>query len=268
MATTVGSGQRTGAPLVELRHVSKSFGGVLAVQDVSLELHPGEVVGVLGHNGAGKSTLMNMLSGAVPRDSGDILVDGESVRLASPREARGLGIEAIHQNLALADNLDAVDNLFLGREKTRGRIFRDDRAMQGLAREALHRVNPRFVNVLDPVGALSGGQRQSIAIARALYFNARVLIMDKPTAALGPRETAAFKSLVKRVAASGVGVFLISHDIHDVFQLTDRLVVMANGRVVGARTTSSVSKEEVLAMIILGAAPDEAALEELEEFLT
>jgi D-xylose transport system ATP-binding protein len=255
------------APVVQLQSVSKSFGGVSAVKGVTLELRAGEVVGVLGHNGAGKSTLMKILSGAIERDTGEILIDGEPVRLSSPREARDLGIEAIHQDLALADNLSAIDNLFLGREVTQLGLWRNEKAMAKTAENALHRVNPRFKNIKDPVGSLSGGQRQSVAIARALHFNARVLIMDEPTAALGPKETAAFTGLVSRLTDQGVGVFLISHDIHEVFELTDRLVVMADGRIVGARVTAEATKEEVLAMIILGADPNADALKELDEFL-
>lgn len=264
MTTTT---ETSAAPIVELKNVSKAFGGVMAVQRVSLNLCPGEVVGVLGHNGAGKSTLMKILSGAITRDTGEILVDQEPVRLSSPREARDLGIEAIHQDLALADNLSAVDNLFLGRELKSLGCWRNDRKMTSIAADALHRVNPRFKNFTDKVGSLSGGQRQSVAIARALHFNARVIIMDEPTAALGPKETAAFKSLVSRVTDEGVGVFLISHDIHDVFDLTDRLVVMADGKVVGAKTTKDASKEEVLAMIILGADPNAEALKEIDTLL-
>jgi D-xylose transport system ATP-binding protein len=239
-------------PLIEMRNIRKHFGGVLAVDDVSVALNRGEVVGILGHNGAGKSTLMGILAGAVPRDSGSILMDGQPLRIETPRDARDAGIEMIYQTLALADNLDAVMNIFLGREDKRARFFRRDGMMEQKALEALHRVNPRFSNVREPVRNLSGGQRQSIAIARALYFNAKVLVMDEPTAALGPAETAAFKELVARIRTSGVGILIISHDIHDVFELSDRLVVMASGRIVGERRTSEVSKDEILRMVVLG----------------
>jgi D-xylose transport system ATP-binding protein len=241
-------------PLIEMRHIHKYFGGVRAVDDVSLTLAAGEVVGILGHNGAGKSTLMGILAGAVERDSGTILMNGVPLKISHPRDARDAGIEMIYQNLALADNLDAVMNFFLGREVAVAGMWRKDRDMEAVALEAIHRVNPNFSTVREPVRRLSGGQRQSIAIARALYFNAKVLVMDEPTAALGPAETAAFKALVGRVKATGVGILLISHDIHDVFELSDRLLVMSGGRVVGTRKTTEVTKDEVLRMVVMGLA--------------
>jgi D-xylose transport system ATP-binding protein len=244
----------TEAPLVEMTHISKSYGGVRAVDDVSITLSCGESLGILGHNGAGKSTLIKILSGAVDRDTGEILMDGKPVKISSPRDARDHGIETIYQNLALADNLDAVGNLFLGRELTVAGLFRNRGAMEAAALDVVHRVNPKFSEIREPVRNLSGGQRQSIAIARALHFNARVVIMDEPTAALGPAETQMFKELVLRLKAENIGVVLISHDIHDVFELADRLVVMADGKVIGTRTTRQVTKDEVLKMIIMGLA--------------
>jgi D-xylose transport system ATP-binding protein len=239
-------------PLVEMRHISKAFGGVQAVDDVSVEIHRGEVVGLLGHNGAGKSTLIKILSGAEERDTGQIAIDGAEVAIGSPRDAKDLGIETIYQTLALADNLDAVANLFLGRERRRWRLFKDQTAMSREATEVFGQINPRFTNLASPARDLSGGQRQSIAIARAVHFNARLLIMDEPTAALGPSETLLFKELVHELKARGVGIVLISHDIHDVFDLSDRLVVMADGRVVGRLVTADTTKDEVLSLIILG----------------
>jgi D-xylose transport system ATP-binding protein len=239
-------------PLIEMRNIYKSFGGVRAVQDVSLQVAAGEVLGVLGHNGAGKSTLIRMLSGAMEIDSGTVLVGGEAVTIRSPRDARTLGIETIYQNLALADNLDAVGNLFLGRE-LRDRIgLRDDRRMAAEAAAVLRQVNPRFTNLHEPVRGLSGGQRQSIAIARAIHFKARVLVMDEPTAALGPKETAAFKEQVARLKEQGVAIILISHDMDDVVELTDRVLVLANGRTIGTRVTHSVTKDDILRLIIVG----------------
>jgi D-xylose transport system ATP-binding protein len=237
-----------------MRHIFKHFGGVRAVSDVSLTLDRGEVLGILGHNGAGKSTLMGVLSGAVQRDSGEILMDGVPLRINGPRDAMDAGIEMIYQDLSLADNLDAVTNLFLGREMSVARTWRRDRDMERAALEAIHRVNPRLSSVRQPVRRLSGGQRQSVAIARALYFRAKVLIMDEPTAALGPAETQSFKGLVEAVKEADVGVLLISHDIHDVFELSDRLLVMAGGRAVGTRTTKEVTKDEVLRMVVMGLA--------------
>ena len=219
---------------------------------MSLAIDRGEVVGLLGHNGAGKSTLIKILSGAYERDSGSIRIEGAEVEIDTPRDAKDQGIETIYQTLALADNLDAVANLFLGREIRRWRIFKDQAAMSREATAVFGQINPRFKNIVSPARELSGGQRQSIAIARAVHFNARVLIMDEPTAALGPRETMLFKELVGELKAHGVGIVLISHDIHDVFDLSDRLVVMADGRIVGRLVTADTTKDEVLSLIIMG----------------
>jgi len=242
-------------PLVAMRDISLSFGGVHAVDRVSIDLYVGEVVALLGHNGAGKSTLAKILSGAYQRESGSIRIRGEEATITNPRDAKTYGIETIYQTLALADNVDAAANLFLGRElRTRWGTL-DDIAMEAEARKVMGRLNPYFQRFKDPVRALSGGQRQSVAIARAILFNARILIMDEPTAALGPQETAQVGELVKKLKADGIGIFLISHDIHDVFDLADRICVMKNGRVVGTARVADVTKDEVLGMIILGKCP-------------
>ena len=245
----------TSTPLVEMTDISISFGGIRAVDQASIDLHRGEVVGLLGHNGAGKSTLIKILSGAYRRDSGEIRIDGEAATINNPRDAKAYGIETIYQQLAVADNVDAAANLFLGREMITPLGTLDDAAMESKAREVMGRLNPNFRRFKEPVKALSGGQRQSVAIARAILFNARILIMDEPTAALGPQETAQVGDLIKQLKAEGIGIFLISHDIHDVFDLADRLVVMKNGQVVGEARTSDVTKDEVLGMIILGKVP-------------
>jgi D-xylose transport system ATP-binding protein len=242
--------------LVELRNIKKAFGGVHAVDDVSLNLYPGEVVAVLGHNGAGKSTLMKMLAGAYPIDSGDVVISGEKVQVRTPADAQDLGIETIYQTLALADNLDSVANLFLGRELLTAWRTLDDHRMDAEARKVFHRLNKNFTNVRIPVRRLSGGQRQVVAISRAIYFNARILIMDEPTAALGPEETAMVGNLIQHLKAEGVGIFLISHDMHDVFALSDRVAVMKNGRMVGTYNTKDVTEDEVLGMIISGKKPE------------
>jgi D-xylose transport system ATP-binding protein len=242
-------------PLVEMTDISISFGGVKAVSDASIDLYPGEVVALLGHNGAGKSTLIKILSGAYQRDSGTIKVDGQEATINNPRDAKAYGIETIYQQLAVADNVDAAANLFLGRELVTAIGTLDDAAMEAKAREVMGRLNPNFRRFKEPVKALSGGQRQSVAIARAILFNARILIMDEPTAALGPQETAQVGDLIRELKAEGIGIFLISHDIHDVFDLADRIVVMKNGQVVGSTRTADVSKDEVLGMIILGKVP-------------
>ncbi|MCP4073628.1 MAG: sugar ABC transporter ATP-binding protein [Hyphomicrobiales bacterium] len=246
------------APLVGMSDISIAFGGIKAVDHASVDLFPGEVVGLLGHNGAGKSTLIKILSGAYPRDTGEIRINGDVAHIANPRDAKGYGIETIYQTLALADNLDAAANLFLGREiRTRWGTL-DDAAMESEARKVMGRLNPRFVKFKDPVKALSGGQRQSVAIARAILFNARILIMDEPTAALGPEETAQVGELIIQLKKDGIGIFLISHDIEDVFELADRVAVMKNGRIVGSAKTNDVTKDEVLGMIIAGKCPEQA----------
>lgn len=241
-----------------MRDIHKRFGGVHAVQGVSIDLMPGEVVGVLGHNGAGKTVLMKALSGAIPCDEGEIIINGQQVAIKRPRDARHYGIETIYQTLALSDNLDAPANLFLGREIMTPYGTLDDGAMENEARKVIQRLNPNFTNIKDPVRNMSGGQRQSVAIARAIYFNAKILIMDEPTAALGPHETAMVAELIKQLKSEGIGIFLISHDLHDVFDLADRVSVIKNGKLVGTEYTSQVTKDEVLGMIILGKQPGES----------
>jgi D-xylose transport system ATP-binding protein len=246
-------------PLVELRHIVKTFGGVHAVDDVSIELAPGEVLGLLGHNGAGKSTLIKILSGVFPADGGEIRIEGRPVTIRSTRDAKALGIETIYQTLALSENLDSVANLFLGREITGRFGFMNDEAMEQAARTTLDRMKLRLPSLTNLVASLSGGQRQAVAIARAIHFNARVLIMDEPTAALGPEETRKVGALIRELSSQGIGIILISHDIHDVFDLAHRLVVMKNGRLVGSVRPVEVSHDEVLAMIIAGTVPGRAA---------
>ncbi|WP_114285550.1 ATP-binding cassette domain-containing protein [Candidatus Halocynthiibacter alkanivorans] len=244
-------------PLVEMKDIHISFGGVKAVDHVDVHLHAGEVVGLLGHNGAGKSTLIKILSGAYRADGGEILINGEKASINNPRDARSYNIETIYQTLALADNLDAASNLFLGRELVTSLGLVDDDAMEAETRRIMGRLNPNFQKFSDPVSALSGGQRQSVAIARAVYFNARILIMDEPTAALGPQETKMVSELIQKLKAEGIGIFLISHDIHDVMELCDRASVMKNGKLVGTVNVADVTDDDLLAMIILGKNPAE-----------
>ena len=254
-----------GALLVEMQHINVAFGGVHAVQDVSVDLRPGEVVGLVGGNGAGKTTLIRCLSGAHPADSGQILVDGRPVSITNPRDAKALGIETIYQTLALAENIDASANVFLGRELTSRFGDLDDAAMESATRQVMGRLNPHFKNFKTAVVSLSGGQRQAIAIGRAVHFNARILIMDEPTAALGPAETAQVRDLIKQLKSEGIGIFLISHDIHDVFDLADRISVMLHGRLVGTVNKADVTTDEVLAMIIMGKLPTEVTQRDLAE---
>ncbi len=246
-------------PLVEMRDMSISFGGIKAVDHVTVDLFPGEVVGLLGHNGAGKSTLIKMLSGAYQPDGGEIFINGEKVSITNPRDARTHNIETIYQTLALADNLDAASNLFLGRELVSPLGLVDDAAMEAETREIMGRLNPNFQKFSAPVSALSGGQRQSVAIARAVYFNARILIMDEPTAALGPHETQMVSELIQQLKTEGIGIFLIDHDVHQVMELCDRASVMKNGKLVGTVNVSEVTDDDLLGMIILGKHPHETA---------
>ena len=247
-----------GTPLVELKDISIAFGGIKAVDHVSVDLYPGEVVGLLGHNGAGKSTLIKCLSGAYRADSGEIRINGEKAEINNPRDARSYNIETIYQTLALADNLDAASNLFLGRELVGPGGFLDDAAMEAETRKIMGRLNPNFRKFNVPVSALSGGQRQSVAIARAVYFNAKILIMDEPTAALGPHETQMVAELIAELKKQGLGIFLIEHDIHAVMELCDRAVVMKNGQRVGTVNVNDVTDDDILGMIIMGKKPPQA----------
>jgi D-xylose transport system ATP-binding protein len=246
-------------PLVEMRNISVAFGGLKAVDNCTVNLFNGEVVGLVGHNGAGKSTLIKVLSGANKADSGEIYISGELATINNPRDAKHYGIETIYQTLALAENIDAASNLFLGREIVTRWGTLDDVAMEAATRSVMGRLNPNFQRFKNPVKTLSGGQRQSVAIARAIYFNARILIMDEPTAALGPAETAQVRDLIRQLKKEGIGIFLISHDIHDVYDLSDRITVMKNGRIVGTVNKTEVTTDEILGMIIAGTLPKAAA---------
>jgi D-xylose transport system ATP-binding protein len=249
----------SGTPLVELKDISIAFGGIKAVDRVSVDLHPGEVVGLLGHNGAGKSTLIKCLSGAYKADAGDVYINGKKVVINNPRDARGHNIETIYQTLALADNLDAASNLFLGREIIGPGGFLDDSKMEAETRKIMGRLNPNFTKFSEPVSALSGGQRQSVAIARAVYFDAKILIMDEPTAALGPQESEMVAELIQELKKQGLGIFLIEHDIHNVMKLCDRASVMKNGQLVGTERVADVTEDDILSMIILGKNPKESS---------
>lgn len=247
--------------LVEIDSIYKLFGGVHALEGVSMSLDAGEVVGIVGHNGAGKSTLMKILSGALQPDGGEIRIDGCAVEVESPIAAHHLGIEMIFQDLALLDNLNAVQNFFLGREITRsilGLRVNDSVRMREIASRAIGEINPNFKNFDTEVGQLSGGQRQSISIARAVHLDTRVLIMDEPTAALGPEETEMVRQLVIRLKRQGLGIFMIGHDLQDVIALSDRIVAMRGGRIVGEVEADATTEDDLLGMIISGKCPDTA----------
>ena len=199
---------------------------------------------------------MRILSGAMIPNEGTIRVNNQVAHIQNPHDARDFGIETIYQTLALADHLNAPANLFLGRELKTWLGDLDDSKMMSEAARVLKKLNPNFKNLNDPVASLSGGQRQVIAIARAIYFNVKILIMDEPTAALGPSETAMVGELIKQLRSEGIGILLVSHDMHDVFELCDRVVVMNKGKMVGTHAIEDVTKDDVLSLIIKGALPD------------
>jgi ABC-type sugar transport system ATPase subunit len=258
------AGDQTLVPLIEMRGISRAFGGVTALQDVDLSAYCNEVVALLGDNGAGKSTLIKILAGAISADTGEIRVGGRTVSIGSPRDAKDLGIETVYQDLALCDNLDVPTNLFLGRELMRPilgpllRIF-DRRRMAGETRDLLGRLKIELGSLQTPVRNLSGGQRQSIAIAKSVYFNAKLIIMDEPTAALGVRQTEKVLGLVRELKQSGLAIVYISHILEDVFRVADRMVVLKNGRKIGERLTAKTNRDEIVRMMITGVDAAEAA---------
>ncbi|PCH81206.1 MAG: ABC transporter ATP-binding protein [Hyphomicrobiales bacterium] len=239
-------------PIIRMHAIHKNFGGVQALKNVNLDIHGGEVVALLGHNGAGKSVLVQILSGVFLPTSGSIEVEGRSARFSSPRDARAAHIETIYQTLALAENLDATANFFLGREIKNRFGFLDNRAMRSIAQENICKLNANFELTRSPVRNLSGGQRQAIAIARAVYFKARILVMDEPTAALGPHETEQVVMTINNLRDHGLGILLVSHDLNDVFRLADRVVVLKGGQVVGSGDCANLSMDDVLHMIVAG----------------
>ncbi|MEA3128362.1 MAG: ribose transport system ATP-binding protein [Paraburkholderia sp.] len=238
-------------PILEARDISIRFGGVEALRRVSLQLMAGEVLALAGDNGAGKSTLIKILSGVYHADAGSLLFNGAALQLRDPQDARAQGIETIYQDLALADNLDVGSNIFLGREPTRrqfGLQVIDRPRMAQVAREVLERLDIVIPErkLGGPVKMLSGGQRQAIAIGRAIYWNARVLIMDEPTAALGVPEQRKVMELIAALKAQGVSVILISHNLHDIFAIADRVVVLRRGEVAGERLVAATNGDEIV----------------------
>lgn len=239
--------------LLEVKDVHKRFGGTYAARGVSLELHEGEVLALAGDNGAGKSTLIKMISGVHQPDSGEVIYKGRSLRGRTPQEVREVGIETIYQDLALADNLDVGINLFLGREKmTRflGVPVLDRKTMRSEAKKALYDLGIVVDEMNRPVRDLSGGQRQAIAISRAVYWQAKVLIMDEPTAALGVPEQREVMELIHRLKDQGVGIIFISHNLGDIFKVSDRIVVLERGRKAGERLISETDADEVVKLMM------------------
>jgi ABC-type sugar transport system ATPase subunit len=241
-------------PVIEARRITKRYGALTALQDVDLAIRPGEVVGLVGDNGAGKSTLVKILSGATPPTAGELYVDGRPTAIHSPLDARREGIETVYQDLALAPDLTVAENLFIGRELTRGGIRRalgslDRRAMNRHAREQLDRLRIRIDSVTDRADFLSGGQRQAIAVARAVAWGRRVILMDEPTAALGVEEQQKVAGLIEEVRRNGIPVLLISHNIPQVHDICDRIVVLFHGRVVADLDKSEADVQEVVMWI-------------------
>jgi D-xylose transport system ATP-binding protein len=241
-------------PVLALEGVSKSFGPVQALEDVDFEVHAGEVVALVGDNGAGKSTLVKVVAGIHPADAGRILFEGQPARITGPKDAVALGIATVYQDLALCDNLDVVENLFLGREEVLsgpGEVLfvLDETAMEHRSHQLLERLAVTIVNLRAEVGTLSGGQRQQVAIARSLLGDPKLVILDEPTAALGVRQTAQVLALIKRLREEGHGVLVVSHNLADVFEVADRIFVLRLGKEAGDFKSGETSQDEVVAAI-------------------
>jgi simple sugar transport system ATP-binding protein len=246
---------KTMEPLLRVEELTKRFGGLVAVDKVSVDILPGEVLGLVGDNGAGKSTLIKMVSGVYQPDEGNIYFDGMNVNFAGPREARDLGIETIYQDLALAENLDVGSNIFLGREIKQpylGGLLHslDRRKMREESVTILQKLEIHVPSLTQQIRNLSGGQRQAVAIARSIYWNARLMIMDEPTAALGVSEQRKVLYLVRTLAEQGVPVFIISHNMQDVFAVADRIVILRRGKKVGERIASETTPDEIVSLMV------------------
>jgi D-xylose transport system ATP-binding protein len=240
-------------PLLELRGVSKRFGAVQALSEVDFRSLPGEVMALVGDNGAGKSTLIKGIAGIYPFDAGEVYFDGKRVNIHSPRDTADLGIEIVYQDLALADNLDVVANMFLGRERTRSFWRLDEAGMEQASLETLDSLSVTTIrSVRQAVAGLSGGQRQAIAVAKAVMWNSRLVILDEPTAALGVAQTRQVLDLVRRLADKGLAVILISHNLHDIFEVADRITVLRLGQKVGELMAGETTQQEVVHAITAG----------------
>jgi ABC-type sugar transport system ATPase subunit len=256
MASTGEEGQ-TGEPLLRLRGIDKNFGPVQALVDVDLDVPAGQVTALVGDNGAGKSVLVKCIAGIHHPDGGQISWESRPVHIRTPREAAALGIETVHQDLALCDNLDIVQNMFLGRELAR-HIALDEEKMEMSAAETLKSLAVTTVrSIRQPVASLSGGQRQSVAIARAVLWNSRLVIMDEPTAALGVAQTRMVLDLVRRLADRGLAVLLVSHNMNDVLEVADRIAVLHLGRMVAVRPAAEMDKQIVVDLMTTGASSRE-----------
>jgi ABC-type sugar transport system ATPase subunit len=239
-------------PQLSLKGITKSFGPVQALTDVDLDVPAGQVTALVGDNGAGKSTLIKVIAGIYAADGGQILWEGHPVHIRTPRDAAALGIETVYQDLALADNLDIVQNMFLGRERTRHGAL-DEESMEQAARETLSSLQVTTVrSIRQPVASLSGGQRQSVAIAKAVLWNSKLVIMDEPTAALGVAQTRHVLDLVRRLADQGLAVLMVSHNMNDVFEVADRVAVLFLGRMAAVRPTAELDVATVVDIMTTG----------------
>jgi len=239
-------------PLLQIRDLTKSFGSVQALSDVDFEVNKGEVMALVGDNGAGKSTLVKCIAGIHPEDSGQILFEGHEVKIHGPKDAAKLGIEVVYQDLALCDNLDVVANMFLGRETNRWEIL-NEASMEHQTAETLKTLAVTTIrSVRQSVATLSGGQRQSVAVARAVMWNSKLVILDEPTAALGVAQTEQVLELVRRLGQQGLGVILISHNLHDVFETADRITVLRLGRDVGVFDRRTTTQQAIVEAITAG----------------
>lgn len=244
----------TEAPMLECRGISKAFGAVQALYRVDFEVRRGEVMALVGDNGAGKSTLIKGIAGIYPFDEGEVEFEGESVRIHGPREAARLGIEVVYQDLALADNLDVVANMFLGRERRRNGIVLDEPSMERACSETLATLSVTTLrSVRQRVIGLSGGQRQAVAVAKSVMWNSKLVILDEPTAALGVAQTRQVLDLVRRLAERDLGVVIISHNLHDVFECADRITVLRLGQQVALYERAATTQQEVVHAITAGA---------------
>jgi D-xylose transport system ATP-binding protein len=243
-------------PLLELRGINKSFGAVHVLHDVDFAVLPGQVTALVGDNGAGKSTLVKVIAGIYGADSGESFFEGRPVHVSNPKDASDLGIEVVYQDLALCDNLDIVQNMFLGREKRNGFIL-DEASMEARARETLASLSVRTVkSVRQSVASLSGGQRQTVAIAKSVLWNSKVVLLDEPTAALGVAQTRQVLDLVRRLADQGLGVVLISHNMNDVLEVADRITALYLGRVAADVAAKDVTHSQVVELITAGRSGD------------
>ncbi|MGN6598814.1 MAG: ATP-binding cassette domain-containing protein [Actinomycetes bacterium] len=246
----------SGAPILELRGINKSFGPVKVLHDVDFAVYPGEVTALVGDNGAGKSTLVKCIGGIYPIDSGQVVFEGRPVTVESPSDINALGVEIVYQDLALCDNLDIVQNMFLGRELRKGFVL-DEADMERKARDTLASLSVRTVkSVRQLVSSLSGGQRQTVAIAKAVLWNSKVVLLDEPTAALGVAQTRQVLDLVRRLADAGLGVVLISNNMNDVMEVSDRVAALYLGRLAAEVLTKDVTYSQVVELITAGRSGD------------